>query len=72
VIIQREDRRFGWNLCIPAKDGWGCVASVYDYPAPRIGETIFHEEINGPLIVVDVIWSLTGTGLDCDVRAQGK
>lgn len=62
-----------WQLCVrhgPTGD-WLPVAQCSNLPVPEVGDTVFHEAINGPLTVVKRVWTLRGGyPLMCDVQAE--
>lgn len=62
-----------WQLCIRYNPGasWLPIAQCSNLPIPDVGDTVFHEEVNGPLRVVKRVWNLrAGYPLQCDVRAE--
>jgi hypothetical protein len=47
------------------------IAEVSQLPVPRVGDTISHEDLNGPLTVTRITWNLRADyPLEADVYAQ--
>jgi hypothetical protein len=53
------------------KSEWKPIATCLGLPIPAKGDIIFHEELNGPLEVVERVWGLReGYPLNCEVHAR--
>jgi len=47
-----------WTLEVGQPGNSKTVATFIGVPPPRIGDTIMHEDINGPMTVIAVIWGI--------------
>ena len=60
LTIDGNDTGYGWEVFMDTPGAQDCppLAQCIHVPVPRVGETLFLEPCNGPLVVKRVEWDM--------------